>query len=274
MIASTAVRLAQARLAVTPLAKYPGPLPRDLEEAYECQQAALAHWPAGIVGWKVARIGPQWQGQFPEERLIGPILEGRLYRQVPGRLTQCPIIDGGFAAIEAEIGVFVATDAPADRVDWTSESAASLIGQICVGAEVASSPLPPINDLGPAAIISDFGNNWGAIAGATLTDLTGALDVTTLIDDSVVGHAKVVISETPLAAFAFALNKAARLGRPLRAGQYISTGMITGVHDIRVGQRARLEFSPGGNHETGENRGEIECVMVRSLPSSARGTAQ
>jgi 2-keto-4-pentenoate hydratase len=194
---------------------------------------------------------------------------------VPGAIVECSVIDRGFAAIEAEIGIFVAADAPADRVDWTSATAATLVGQICIGAEIASSPLPSINDLGPAAIISDFGNNWGAIAGAALASVTGALSVTTRIDGSVVGASSIVIPDTPLAAFAFALNKAAKLGRPLRAGQYISTGMITGVHDIRVGQRARIEFGAGKERSAGGEcsdepgaGGVIECLMVRSLPST------
>jgi 2-keto-4-pentenoate hydratase len=51
----------------------------------------------------------------------------------------------------------------------------------------------------------------------------------------------------------FALNKCAELGRPLRAGDVISTGAITGVHDIKVGQRSRLVF---------EGCGEVECRAV------------
>src|SRR3954469_15046608 len=73
-VAGTAARLAQARLGAVVLAEYPGPLPRDLAQAYECQQAALAHWPGAVIGWKVARIAPEWQARFPEERLIGPIV--------------------------------------------------------------------------------------------------------------------------------------------------------------------------------------------------------
>ena len=46
----------------------------------------------------------------------------------------------------------------------------------------------------------------------------------------------------PLAALAFALNRAARRGRPLRAGMVVSTGAASGIHDIVAGQRARLVF--------------------------------
>jgi 2-keto-4-pentenoate hydratase len=40
--------------------------------------------------------------------------------------------------------------------------------------------------------------------------------------------------------FLLALN--ARRGRPLRSGDFVSAGAITGVHEIRVGQSARAVF--------------------------------
>jgi 2-keto-4-pentenoate hydratase len=35
----------------------------------------------------------------------------------------------------------------------------------------------------------------------------------------------------------------ARRGRPLRAGDYVTTGAATGVHDIGVGQAAEVVFA-------------------------------
>jgi 2-keto-4-pentenoate hydratase/2-oxohepta-3-ene-1,7-dioic acid hydratase in catechol pathway len=43
----------------------------------------------------------------------------------------------------------------------------------------------------------------------------------------------------------------------LRAGAYISTGMITGVHHVRSGDRARLTFA---------GCGEILCRIVGASP--------
>ena len=265
-IEQSAFRLAKARLTVTPLTDFPGSLPTDLSSAYDCQQRALAHWPQREpAGLKVARIAPAWQQQFPEERLIGPILAGHVYRS-SGEVLDCPVIDGGFAAVEAELGIHVAADAPAGKQDWTPESAVSMVARLCIGVEIASSPMPQINDLGPGAVISDFGNNWGAIAGADLEGwrtLHAPVEVQTRIDGAVVGRATILVPETPLAALAFALNKSAQLGQPLRAGQYISTGMITGVHDIRVGQEAQVTFGENGE------RGEIRCRMIRAQPEGS-----
>ena len=78
-------------------------------------------------------------------------------------------------------------------------------------------------------------------------------------DEKLVGRGSVALQAT-LEALAFAANKAASLGRPLRAGAYISTGMITGVHDILVGQGALLSF---------EGCGELRCRMIAAEPLAA-----
>ena len=218
----------------------------------------MNQWPDALRGWKVARIGAPWQEKYPEERLIGPVWASNVHVVAPGQEAVCPIIEGGFAAIEAEIGIYVGSDAMVGKHDWTPETAASVVGRVCIGVEIASSPLATLNDLGPGAVISDFGNNWGVIAGSPVSDWrTNAqeLAVETFIDDKSVGKGAIAIPQTPLSALAFALNKAASRGRALRKGDYISCGMITGVHDVRVGERARLDFG---------RYGDIRCRMVRA----------
>jgi 2-keto-4-pentenoate hydratase len=49
----------------------------------------------------------------------------------------------------------------------------------------------------------------------------------------------------PFESLRFLLGSSARRGRPLRAGDWVSTGAITGVHDIAAGQTARVVFDGG-----------------------------
>lgn len=262
----TALQFVNARLQARPLEAFPGILPENLAAAYRNQTRAIDLWPDRIAGWKVARIGASWQSSYAEERLIGPVFARNVYRYNRGPV-DCPVFDGGLAAVEAEIGIVVSVDATPGRTDWNASSATELVGQVCVGVEIASSPLATLNDLGPGAVVSDFGNNWGVILGAPLQDWrsAAALPVETYIDGAVVGSAPVVPGGAPLDALAFAANKAAMLGWPLRAGDYISTGMITGVHDIRVGQSARLVFA---------DRGEILCHITAARPLAVAGSAR
>jgi 2-keto-4-pentenoate hydratase len=240
----------RARLAATSLPAYPGGVvPPTLAQAYACQDAALALWSEAPVGWKVARIGAAFKAQYPEERLIGPVFARNVHVGAPGVVIDCPVFVGGFAAVEAEIGIYVRANAPRDKTDWTPQSAADWVADMCIGVEMAGSPLATLNDLGSGAVISDFGNNWGVIAGSRIADwrsFNAELACETFIEGESVGRGNVALPETPLSSFAFALNKAAQRGRPLRAGDYISTGMITGVHVIAAGQQSRVTFGGCG----------------------------
>jgi 2-keto-4-pentenoate hydratase len=65
------------------------------------------------------------------------------------------------------------------------------------------------------------------------------------------------VSGGPLAALAFALRCNARRGRPLRAGELVSTGAATGVHAITAGQSAEAIFA---------GLGSLRCVAVPMTP--------
>jgi 2-keto-4-pentenoate hydratase len=237
-----------ARAAGRALPAYPGTPPATLVDAYAVQAAAIARWPDAVAGWKVARVAPAFAAQFPEERLIGPAFAANIHRPAAGAAAVCPVFEGGFAAVEAEVVIVVAQDAPAGMADWTADTVAPFVRSMHIGVEVASSPLATLNDIGPGAVISDFGNNWGVVVGAEIPNWREleTIDVETFIDDVSVGTGKVAIKPGPLGALAFTLNKRAQQGAVLKAGDVISTGMITGVHDIRAGQQSRHVFAGCG----------------------------
>lgn len=250
-----------ARAAGRSLPAYPGTPPATLAEAYAVQAAAIARWPDAVAGWKVARVAPAFAVQFPEERLIGPAFAANIHRPGAGTAAQCPVFEGGFAAVEAEVVIVVAQDAPAGKADWTADSVAPFVKSMHIGVEVASSPLATLNDIGPGAVISDFGNNWGVVVGAEIPNWREleTIDVETFIDGASVGTGKVAIQAGPLGALAFTLNKRAQQGAVLKAGDVISTGMITGVHDIRAGQASRHLFA---------GCGEVNVQITKALATA------
>jgi 2-keto-4-pentenoate hydratase len=252
----------RARSAAVALQAYPGIVPTDVASAYAVQDAAIDLWPDAIAGWKVARVAPNWPvgsaGRFPEPRLNGPAFSRNIHI-ANGELSVCPVFDGGFAAVETEVVIRVARDAPADKTQWTIAEAMNLIGAVHIGIEVASSPLATLNDLGAGAVIADFGNNWGIVVGKEISAWRSIeiIDCEAFIDGVSVGARAVSMEQGPLDAFAFTLGKCAARGRPLRAGMWITTGMITGVHDIRIGQQSRHVFA---------GYGEVGCRIVRANP--------
>ncbi len=169
-VRAIAEQLVKARRTATALAEFPGPIPTDLDSAYAIQSAAIALWSDVVAGWKVGRLGPQWQAKFHEERLVGPIFGASIRSAHDGRTVEFPVYEGGFAAVEAEFIFRLKSDAPVEKKQWTAEEAGRLELELLVGIETAGSPLSSINELGPGAIVSDFGNNSGLILGPDIWD--------------------------------------------------------------------------------------------------------
>lgn len=245
--------LVAARLTATALPAFPGPQPQDLVEAYACQAAGVRHWPDIVAGWKVGWIPTADQARFGEERLIGPIF-ARHVQHVDIALAPVDVgvFAGGFGAIEAEYAFCLGADAPADKLAWTPAEAAAFVGSAHVAIEIASSPLATINQLGAYVIIADFGNNAGLLVGPALRDWSPATDASytcqTEIEGQVVGRGGAgTLPGGPLAALAFALGRCARNGQPVRAGQFVTTGASTGIHDIRPGEHGRVTFDESGS---------------------------
>jgi 2-keto-4-pentenoate hydratase len=257
-VQAIATRLVDARLSSTPLAAYPGELPQDLDTAYRCQDVAIGLWPDDIGGWKVGRIPVSLEDRFGSDRLAGPIFRNTIRYSDSNEQVDMPVYAGGFAAIEAEFVIVVGGDAPRDKLSWSRDEAADLMADLRIGVEMASSPLKSINDLGPAAIASDFGNNAGLIVGPSIRDWRSraleSMSCEALIENTSVGKGGAFnLTGGPLRSLQFILALAARRGRPLRNGDFIATGQTTGIHDILIGQEARITFGDDG---------EIRCRAI------------
>lgn len=245
-LAGIADRFVAARRAGAALEAFPGEIPADLVTAYQVQDLAIAQWPDRVVGWKVGFIAPERRDVSGDERLLGPIFARQLWNAT-GDSTPIPVFTGGFGAVEAEYVLRLDADVPADKLEWTPEEAAAVPSTLFAGVEVASSPLATINELGPRVVVSDFGNNNGLVLGPEIPDWA-ALDEATLLAETFIDGASVGSGGAKRlpgglrAAFAFALARSARRGRPLKAGEYIATGNATGIHDIVAGQAARVVF--------------------------------
>jgi 2-keto-4-pentenoate hydratase len=192
-------------------------------------------------------------------RLAGPIFR-RAVRSAE-RVTRAPFIEGGFAAVEAEFVFRLGADAPPDKTRWSADEALDLVGSMLIGVETAGSPYAKINDHGAAAVvISDFGNNAGLLLGPEIADWrersADTLTCETFVDGQSVGRGSAAsLPGGPAAALAFVLGDCAERGRPLKAGQLVSTGAATGVHEIAIGQEACADFGP---------LGKIACAAVRA----------
>ena len=249
-------RFVEARRRGDAVTEFPGAIPADLVSAYAVQDLAIAQWPDDVVGWKVGYIASERRDASGDDRLLGPVFAKALWNATPG--LRVPVFAGGFAAVEAEYVLRLQADAPADKVEWSAEEADAFPATLHTGIEIASSPLATINQLGPRVVVSDFGNHNGLVLGEEIVGWRGiaesTLTCTTLIDGVEVGRGGANTLPGGLrAAFAFALSRSAKRGRPLKAGDLIATGNATGIHDIRIGQTATIRF---------DGHGEINCTAI------------
>ncbi len=242
-------RFVDARSARRSLPGFPGPIPQRLAESYRTQDVAIGLWPDAIAGWKVGKIPEPLQEGLGADRVAGPIFQRNVWRFHSDAVV-LPVIAGGFAAVEAEYVLRIGADAPADKLSWTAAEAGALVEEMFAGVELAGSPLATINELGPTVVASDFGNNAGLVLGPALQgwreDVLAAPSCATFIDEEQVGEGGPgSIPGGPFESLAFLLGHCAQRGRPLRAGQLVSTGAATGIHDVAAGQAVRVAFGGG-----------------------------
>lgn len=240
--------LALARREGRALAEFPGPMSTDIASAYAMQEGQMALRSGALGGWKVAMIRPEFREQFTAPRLIGPVYADTIVVAGADEIA-LPVIAGGFAAIEAEYAVRMARDLPPRPAPYSEAEVAAAVGSLHVAVELAGSPIAQLNALGPAANIPDMGGNAGLVVGpaidGALNHPLDRLTATVTVDGKEVGRGSATnVPGGPLGALTFCVEVLRQRGRGLAAGDYISTGATTGVHDVRPGQSAVIDF-PG-----------------------------
>lgn len=252
-IARIARSFVAARRAGQALPDYPGTMPTALDDAYAVQDAAIGLTDAAIAGWKVGKIDPPVDGV---NRLTGPIFADQVVI-ASGAAKAMPVFAGGFAAAEAEFLLRIGTAPDRDKVSYTIDEARDLIDAVHIGVEIASSPFAGINQNGPGVTISDFGNNNGLIVGDGVPDWRGVdLDhwpVRLLINGAEAGAATTAtMLDGPFGAARFLFELMAARGIALAPGQWISTGAVTGVHPVAIGDHVEAIF---------DGRMAMECTI-------------
>lgn len=258
--AETAERFLAARKAAQGLPEYPGTPPHTLQDGYAVQDVALKLVTDQVAGWKVGRILPPKTEQYGSDWLAGPIFAPTVVAadgHAPGL-----VFAEGFGAVEAEFLFRIGSKPQLDQTRFTLEEAAALIEAVHIGIEIASSPFPGINTLGPAVTISDFGNNNGLLVGPEILDWRNGdyatQEVVTRIDGEEIGRGVAAsFVDGALGSVRFLIENLISRGIDIQPGWWISTGAVTGVHPVKPGQVAEADFGPYG---------VLRCQIEAQLP--------
>ena len=242
--ATLARALLAARASGAALTLYPGALPGSLTEGYAIQDAALALDGRSVGGWKVGRIAAELVETYGANRLTGPIFRDEMVEGGVGECPAMPVYAEGFAAAEAEV---MLRFGEVGTRDHDLASVRDCITEVRTGIEIASSPFAAINRNGPAVTASDYGNNKGLILGPAIAEWRSAdllrMPVEFFVDDARVGAATMeTMLDGPFGSALFLIRTLRARGIAIPPGTWVSAGAITGVHEVRPGQRVEAIF--------------------------------
>ena len=164
--------------------------------------------------------------------------------------------------MEAEFVIRTAVPLRPSEPVKTREELKKCIASVHVGVEIASSPMADINELGPGAIISDFGNNAGLIVGPQIMNwperAADDIDISVAINGVEAGAIRTSISEDAFAAFEFLSELSHARGIELPAGTLVTCGALSGIHDVEIGDHASVVFA---------DLGKLDVRVAKRLPN-------
>jgi 2-oxo-3-hexenedioate decarboxylase len=254
---SCAKALAEARADGRKLSEPPGPDPSGWEEAYAIQDALIAMSDSAVVGWKIGATS-----KIAQERLgvdgpfSGPVF-ARWFTESPAEVATPA---HALRIVEPEFALTLAADLPARDVAYSADEIAAAVKSLHPAFELIDRRITdqPGGKGGGGFTGSaywfpaDAGANAALILGPGI-DNWRDLDVPALgVSVTVDGAAKTqgVAANAmggPLTSLAWLVEHLRDRGIGLKAGQVITTGVVTDIFDLQPGQSAEATFEALGS---------------------------
>jgi len=251
-VAEQAARLLrEARRARQPIEALPGRLkPTSLAEAYAIQRAFVAAAGGRPVGYKVGLTSKRAQEMLNADAPVwGTVMEDMVF-QSPARLRAADFV---FCAVEPEIAVVMGEDLPPREQPYTAAEAVEASDRLHPAMEVVSSAYGEAwTRVGLFALAADNGVHGCLVLGEAKEDwrdldLAGvevALDIDGKFHsegkgENALGGAMEVV--------AWLANALPAEGLHLKAGDVVTTGVVTGVPFLQPGQKAEARFEGLGD---------------------------
>jgi 2-keto-4-pentenoate hydratase len=239
-IESAARLLLEARRRSTPLEALPEPCrPQEEGDAYAIQDA-VARQLGAVRGWKVGAPAPEAAASF------GPIFT------IVEAPAQFPSASHRLFGIEAEIAFRFGRDLPGGA---PRDLVLAAVAGAHLAMEIVESRFADFRAAGQLSVLADNISNGALVLGPALKDWRG-LDLArppsrVIIDGAEVGRCTTGnTGGDPIRLLVALVNHAAARGKPITAGQVVTTGATTGMHFARPGSLARAEFGDWGAVET------------------------
>jgi 2-keto-4-pentenoate hydratase len=217
----------------------------DLEHAYRVQQAAVSAFDARRVGFKLGATGTDSQAKLGVSGPFHAPLFEPLCLPSGSTLARPP----GLRGVEVELAFRIGRDLPARQGGYRPEEIKDAVTSLHPALEVVATREDRTGLEGLHAV-ADFGLNAAFVHGAAIDgwreiDLPN-VSARCLVDGQPLAEGKAeAVLGSPLLALAWLTAQ----GIALSAGDWVSTGTLTGITPAGPGQRVTGDFGPLGTVE-------------------------
>ena len=243
-----AKRLWTARRDGTDVHISPGEQMLTNDEAYRLQQSYVRVSGQARCGWKVGATNlPMQKNLGLSEPFAGPLLEGSTL-QSPAT---CELVAGQAAIVEVEFVFRMGTDFVSNRSD-SMEALCDAVDAVCAGIEVAGTRFPEsMGRPSTALVIADASANIALVHGEPMVawrdfDLAVHEAQLRINGQSVDGGAGNKVLGNPLNSLAWLVGFLDRQGQSLKRGDLITTGTVTDMRPVQVGDEVVADFGTLG----------------------------
>jgi 2-keto-4-pentenoate hydratase len=235
--------LARARLAGTIV---PPLEVGDEAEAYRLQAAAVAALGQALAGLKIGATAAAAQAAFGiSGPFWGPMPEPDVHASgasLPAR--------PGRRGVECEIAFRLARDLAKRERPYTREEVEAAVGSVHLAIEVIGLRMAADGPLSGFQTIADFAGNAAFVHGPAIADWRtrdlATIEAACLVNGTERARGKAsVVMGSPLVALRWLADR----GPGLKAGQWVSTGTLTGLTPIAAGDRVKGVFTGLGEVE-------------------------
>lgn len=244
-----AAKIHAARRACRPLVPLPREIrPASLDDGYAVQEALVALLGAPRAAYKIGATSQRAQDYLGlDSPFYGQIPAGALYHS-PATLAASRFV---FALAEPEFALTLGRDLPPDAGPFDVEQVAEAVAAVHPAIELVTSVWEPWTEAGAPALVADNGVNGALVIGEGVADWRrfdlAYHAVTVSLNDEPAGAGTGANAlGHPLKALAWLAGERARRGDGLKAGDIVSTGVVTPFHYLQAGDEVRADFGPLG----------------------------
>ncbi len=237
-------------------ARLPAPLtPRDLTEAYQCQDRMIENLLARLggqpIGYKIAATNVLAQKDMDVDApFFGRLLSATSHRS-PVELSAAPYT---LRLIEPEFGFEMGQDVPPAALHYTADTIRPFIASACAAIELVDHRFHNWKVVGAPTLIADNAIHGAWIEGAPCPawqsiDFSRHPTALTVNGTTFAKGSGANVLGNPLNVVAWLANELHRRGRQLRRGDKITTGTTTEVYPAKAGDDLVADFGELGRVE-------------------------